>query len=220
VCTQGGQEATDLGDRFLAVRALLDADQIHEGINADESDVPRMAGPTDLRLQFARVGASDHNQDRARPRQHALREQLIPVPGDGIQRQPIRISRFDLDHEPIPRGVTPDAIKPHGVRGPLVSAVRDVIFQPPPQFIDEVLQHLSTFGEGIAEAIIRVGGKRIDGNLPQILPQLLLRLRPVSQSAIASRRNNLLDRQLSHGFGTRSDQTEERHLAFPRIAAF
>jgi hypothetical protein len=56
-----------------------------------------MAGPTDLRLQFARVGASDHNQDGARLRQHSLHKQLIPVLHDGIQRQPVGIGSLDLD---------------------------------------------------------------------------------------------------------------------------
>jgi hypothetical protein len=57
------QESTNLRIRFLAVRALFDTDKIQQDINTDEPDVLGVAGPTDLRLQFARVGASDHNQD-------------------------------------------------------------------------------------------------------------------------------------------------------------
>src|SRR4029453_17687277 len=80
----------------------------------------------------------------------------------------VGIGGLDLDDQPVPRGIMPDAVKAHGVSRPLVATIRDVILQPSPQFVDEVLQHLPAFGEGIAEAIVRVGCQRVDGHLPQI----------------------------------------------------
>jgi hypothetical protein len=108
----------------------------------------------------------------------------------------------------VTRGITPNAVIAYRVRGSLVAAVGYFVFKPPAEFVDYVLEYLSTFLKGGRQAMVGVGGQCINGDLPKILAQFDLRLGPISESSVASRRDDLLDGQLANRVWVRGYETK------------
>jgi hypothetical protein len=112
-------------------------------VGANDSDCPRVLRTTHLCLKIARVLST---MIRTEGFVLDLRRsyQGFAVSGYCIEVYAVCVSRLDLHYNAVPIRIEPKTIKAHRIAFALIETVLHRVVEPPPKFIDDVLQDEST----------------------------------------------------------------------------